>query len=95
MNKVGDLRVWWVPQVPMQPFHFPVPDLRSGVMLMDALAKYDAFQFEHNVKPDYCNAGGIEQWSADHDGEGNPGWESWYDDESGEDDPKVFLQEQS
>jgi hypothetical protein len=58
----GRWRVYWVPQIPMRPFHYEVPDYRAGVMLEDALGKYDLFQFENNVKPDYCNMGGV-QWS--------------------------------
>ncbi len=41
----GDLRVWWVPQVPMEAFEAPVPDAKSGAMLLNVLAEYDAFQF--------------------------------------------------
>jgi len=55
-----ELRVWWIPQVPMSPFFYPVPSIEAGDALLDALAKYDMFQFENNVKPDYCNAGGME-----------------------------------
>ena len=90
-NKPGDLQVWWVPQVPMKPFCVPVADVAMGVKMMDVLADYDLFQFKNKVKPDYCNAGGLRRWCADNDGEGNPGWEDWYDDETGEDDPKAWL----
>jgi superinfection exclusion protein gp17 len=55
-----EIQVWWVPQIPMEAFRFTVPSLEAGVMLCDALAEYDLFQFEHNVKPDYSNVGGIE-----------------------------------
>lgn len=92
-NKPGDLQVWWVPQVPMKSFTVPVGSVFEGVKLLDVLAAYDLFQFENKVKPDYCNAGGLQRWCADSDGEGNPGWEDWYDEETGEDDPKVFLEE--
>ncbi len=90
-DTVGDLQVWWVPQVPMQPFVWPVKDLQTGVVLLEALAEYDRFQYENNVKPDYCNAGGIRRWCANADGCGNPGWEDWYDDETGDDDPVEWL----
>ena len=92
-NSVGDLQVWWVPQVPREPFTHSVPDVRTGIILMDALAMYDLFQFEHNVKPDYSNAGGLRRWCEDSDGEGTPGWEDWYDEETGEDDPEAWLEE--
>ena len=32
----------------------------TAKFLMDTLADYDLFQLEHNIKPDYSNAGGIE-----------------------------------
>lgn len=92
-TKVGDLRVWWVPQVPGKPFEVRVESVAEGVKIMDVLAKYDAFQFENNIKPDYCNAGGITRWCED-DGDGKPGWEDWYDEETGEDDPAEWLREQ-
>ena len=79
------LRVWWIPQVPGKPFRFDVDSLSEGVMLTRALAAYDIFQYENRIKPDYCNAGGIEM--LDTDGE----WCGWYDEETGEDDPEVFL----
>ena len=81
------LRVWWIPQAPMKPFHVDVSTIAEGVKIMDVLASYDAFQFENKVKPDYCNAGGLEQ--LDDDGE----WTSWCDDETGEDDPREYLRQ--
>ncbi len=53
-----ELRVWWMPQVPMPPFVYPVPTLQAAKMLCEALAQYDLFQLENKVKPDYSNAGG-------------------------------------
>jgi hypothetical protein len=53
-----EFRVWWMPQVPMEPFLFPVPTMEAAQMLCDALAQYDRFQFDNKVKPDYSNAGG-------------------------------------
>lgn len=69
-------RVWHIPQVPMEAFRFDVPDEETGKLLLNALAKYDIFQFENRIKPDFCNAGGLEQ---SEDGE------NW-DDCSGDDD---------
>ena len=56
------LRVWWIPQVPMKRFLVEVGSVSEGAKLMKVLADYDAFQFENNVKPDYCNAGGLEMF---------------------------------
>lgn len=73
----GALRIWWTPQIPMEPFHYPVHSANEAAILLDALAKYDLFQFERGVKPDFSNAGGLEECI---DGE----WEEWID-EDGED----------
>ena len=62
-------RVWWVPQVPMKAFYYPTPDLATARVLMDALAEYDLFQFENRIKPDYCNAGGIQEFTDDDEWE--------------------------
>jgi len=70
----GDLKVWWVPQIPMPAFEVAVTDIGSASLLLDTLGQYDAFQFEHHVKPDYCNAGGLMVFE---DGD----WCDWLDDE--------------
>lgn len=94
MNKVGDLQVWWIPQVPMKPFTVNVATVAEGVKIINTLAQYDMFQLENNIKPDYCNAGGLNHWSENCDGEFRAGWESWYDEDTGEDDPAEWLQAQ-
>ncbi len=70
----GDLQVWWIPQVPMKPFTHPVRSVDEGMQLLDALAKYDIFQLENNIKPDFANAGGL---SVFEDGE----WVDWCDED--------------
>lgn len=85
MNKI--LRVWWMPQVQCDAFYVHVESFSEGVMVMNVLANYDLFQFEHNIKPDYCGSGGIEQRLCDMGQE----WESWEDEDTGEDDPAAFL----
>lgn len=59
------LRVWWIPQVPMSPFRVDVPTAEEGRRLLNTLAAYDIFQFENKIKPDYCNAGGLEMQADD------------------------------
>jgi hypothetical protein len=54
------LRVWHIPQVPGKAFHVPVKSPREGALLLKVLASYDIFQFENRIKPDFCNAGGLE-----------------------------------
>lgn len=78
--KVGDLRVWWIPQVPMPSFRVDVRTLREARLLLNTLADYDKFQLGNNIKPDYCNAGGLVIWSTDSDG-GTPNWIDWHDSE--------------
>ena len=92
MPKKGDLKVWWIPQVPMKSFYIDVSTVAEGVKIMDILADYDLFQFENRIKPDYSNAGGINMFDPTDTEDGPDGsWVSWYDDDSGEDDPRAFL----
>ena len=85
------LQVWWVPQVPMKAFEVEVTCVSEGVKVLDVLADYDAFQYDNNIKPDYANAGGLNQWSDNIDGAGTAGWEDWYDEETMEYDPWIFC----
>lgn len=70
----GALKIWWIPQVPMAAFEVGVADLEQASLLLSVLADYDAFQYKHNVKPDYCNIGGLVVFE---DGD----WFDWYDDD--------------
>ena len=90
------LRVWWIPQIPMKAFHVPVESPKEAKKILDVLAKCDLFQLENNIKPDFCNAGGLEAFEDDSDGDGNPGWCEWYD-ESGRtiDEINDFAEPQS
>lgn len=72
--KAGDLRVWWIPQVPGQPFTVNVSTIAEAQKLLTVLADYDLFQYRHRIKPDYANTGGLMVFE---DGE----WTDWYDDE--------------
>ena len=85
---MSNLKVWWIPQVPMKAFEVEVETLPEAVRLLNTLAKYDIFQFENKVKPDYCNAGGVVMFEKES-GE----WVDWYDEETGMDDPEQFVRE--
>jgi hypothetical protein len=85
------LQVWWCPQVPMKAFIVDVATVEEGAKVMEVLANYDLFQLKNKIKPDYCNAGGLQQWEEDRDGEGTPGWLDWYDEETGEEDPVEWI----
>lgn len=75
------LRISHFPQVPCEPFNVDVNSIDEAKKIMDTLAYYDLFQFDHRIKPDYCNVTTLEMWDEDSDGEGTPGWINWYDEE--------------
>lgn len=58
-------RVWHIPQVPGKAFHVEVKTFEEAERLKSALADYDLFQFNNNIKPDYCNASGIQVYQHD------------------------------
>lgn len=66
-NKPFELkfRVWHIPQVPGEMFLVEVPTYVEAERLKSALADYDLFQYNHNIKPDYCNASGIQIYQHD------------------------------
>lgn len=68
------LRVWHIPQVPGEPFTVKVSSPAEGIRIMNILADYDAFQYEHNIKPDYCNVNGLEVLEGSE-------WVTWYDED--------------
>lgn len=69
------LRVWWIPQVGagLVPFYQEVQNVQQGHELLKSLARYDLYQYENNVKPDYSNGGGLEVMGVDGD------WVDWCD----------------
>ena len=54
------LRIWHIPQVPGKPFYVNVGSIAEATKLLAVIANYDKFQFDNNIKPDYCNVGGLE-----------------------------------
>lgn len=85
MPSHGDLRVWWIPQIPMSPFYVPVWTSLEARKILDTLAYYDAFQLENNIKPDYCNDGGLQVFdSTDKEDDPDGSWIEWETDK-GED----------
>lgn len=75
------LRVWWIPQVPGKPFRVDVSSPAEARKILDVLAHYDLFQLEQRIKPDFCNAGGLEAFDQTGDGE----WCDWFDPETDDD----------
>jgi 1,2-phenylacetyl-CoA epoxidase catalytic subunit len=73
------LQVWWIPQVPMKPFTADVESVAQAKFLLEVLANYDLFQYENHVKPDYSNAGGLNEFDPDDKEDGPDGsWTTWY-----------------
>jgi hypothetical protein len=70
--KVGQLRVWHIPQIPMSAFRVYVKNPKEARSILNVLAIYDLFQLENKIKPDYSNAQGLEVFE---DGE----WTEWED----------------
>ena len=64
---MSDYKVWYIPQVPGKPFEVRVNDLPTARLILDTLTNFSGFEFEHRVKPDYCDAGGIS--ILDHEGD--------------------------
>lgn len=81
----GDLRVWWIPQLPAPTLTIAVPNLEIAAVLLDTLGEYDLFQLENNIKPDYSNAGGLEIYR-------NGEWEEWEDEHGDDIDAAVLSQ---
>ena len=79
--KKGDLSVWWIPQVPMKPFYYPVKTVKEAQLLLDVLGRYDQFQFENRIKPDYSNAGGLNVYSPEDADENGNCWVTWYNED--------------
>ena len=74
------LRVIWVPQVPMKPFIVPVESLREAAKILDVLSCYDLFQYENKVKPDYTNMGSLEVFDSNDTTDSPDGsWVNWCD----------------
>ena len=87
--KEGSLRVYHFPQLQMEKaFHVEASSVDEAIKVLDVLALYDIFQLENNIKPDYCNAQGLEVFE---DGE----WSEWYS-EDGDDigDHCRYLEEE-
>ena len=89
MSKIGDLHVWHIPQIPMEPFIVPVSCVEEAVKILHVLADYDLFQLKTNIKPDYSNAQGLCRCE---EIEGKLEWVDWYDEETEEYDPEIYIE---
>lgn len=61
-------RVWWIPQIPLRrgqkPFYAEAPNFKTALLIDETLGRYDIYQYENRVKPDFSNVGGIQVWDA-------------------------------
>jgi hypothetical protein len=83
MSENTGLRVWWIPQIPMEAFYVPVKSIDEAKLVLDVLARYDLFQFETDVKGDYSNAGGLEVWDGQE-------WWAWHDADGNDIDEVIY-----
>lgn len=67
--------------MPMKAFKVDVSSISEAKKILKVLTDYDIFQFEHKVKPDYSNTGGLEffngeVWEEFEDEEGKDIWDT-------------------
>lgn len=71
------LRVWHIPQVPMEiPFEVEVSSIDEAWKILNILWEYDLFQYDNNLKPDYCNDSGLQYFD-----EEEKEWMEWEDED--------------
>lgn len=83
-TKIGQLRVWHKPQVPMQQSFFVyVDNIKEAKQILEVLAIYDLFQYEYKIKPDYSNAQGLQVYE-------DKEWVDWQDEDGNDiDDTEI------
>lgn len=72
----------------MKCLYVPVANLVEAKLLLNTLADYDQFQYDNRIKPDYCNAGGLQMWD-----EKEQEWYDWHDEETGKEIDDYSLDE--
>ncbi|QSL99815.1 hypothetical protein SEA_ODAY_71 [Gordonia phage ODay] len=70
----GDLKIWYIHQVPGKPYSQAVPDIATGQAILDAVYQVALFGLEHRWWPDFANMGGISRYEKYDDGD-----EGWFD----------------
>jgi len=81
INVRNKLRVSHFPQVPCKPFTVEVKDEKQAHLMVEALANQHLFLFDNNFIPDYANILLVEMFEEDSDGNGNPGWVDYWNEE--------------
>lgn len=70
----GDLRIWYVPQVPMPAYTRSIESVEEGFKTLEVIYELAIFEFENKVKPDFCNMGVVARYEID-----GAGGFDWYD----------------
>ena len=77
MEVIMKLRVWHCCQAgKVDNFYVDVENIEQARNVIDILSKYDLFQYENKIKPDYCNMSGLEYWD-----EKEEDWAEWEDED--------------
>lgn len=65
---MSKFRMWYIPQVPMDdPFIREYDTAADAEAALDLISVYSYYEYLNRVKPDYADAGGVEQWDEDAD----------------------------
>lgn len=84
MANVGDLKVWYIPQVPMKAYEVNIPRrvgttdsayLEQAAFVLEAIVGLSIFEFENRVKPDYSDAAGIARFDEEWEDVDEEEWE--------------------
>lgn len=75
------LRVSHFPQIPCKAFEVQVKDEHEAKKILDVLANQHLFLLDQKIIHDYSNIIIVEMFEEDCDGEENPGWNDYYNDE--------------
>ena len=59
---MAKFKAWYIPQVPMKAFEVECETAAQALDALDLITNFSIFEFENKVKPDYSDAGGVEEW---------------------------------
>lgn len=55
-------KAWYIPQVPMKAFEVETSTAAEAQATLDLITAFSIFEYDNKVKPDYSDAGGVEEW---------------------------------
>ena len=71
MNKTGELRIWWVRNVPNHAEYYAADNLTEAVEVYEQLILADLFDDVES------NVGGLQVYVGEQEYETDDGWEEW------------------